>query len=159
MRSTVNTISIISMAFLSACDIASGVKDVFREPMELKDFTIIGPVDANDGFPIPLDVIMVYDEDILEVFAEIPTQTWFEQKSFLIPSNSGRFELISYEIPMGLSTDKVTFNWDERRNIKGVFLFANLVEGQNNKLRVETESINLVTFDKSGIKVILNDRD
>ena len=128
-----NLVVLLVFTFTCSCSALS----LFDPPVPIKAVTIISSEGANGGFPIPVDVIIVKNEDLIAVMTEMDSATWFSQKSSFLPSNVGQIDVVSYEVIAGNIEKPITFGWGERKKAKAVFVFASYIEPGVHKVRVD----------------------
>ena len=113
MKTSLRNIALLLITyFLTGCNALS----FLDAPVPLKEVRIISSDGANSGFPIPVDVIIVKNEDLIAVITEMDSATWFSQKAAFLPSNAGQIDVVSYEVISGiLKTLSLLAGLSERR--------------------------------------------
>lgn len=125
---------ILAMTGCSAIDFS---KKLVRTPLPLKQVTLISQDDANSGFPVPVDVVIVKKDEMAAIISEMDTDTWFSQKEFILPANIGDLEAVSYELVAGNFEDPLVIDWSNRKDAKAVFVIAHYVDANVGKIRVD----------------------
>ena len=134
MKTSLRNIALLLITyFLTGCNALS----FLDAPVPLKEVRIISSDGANSGFPIPVDVIIVNNEDLIAVITEMDSATWFSQKAAFLPSNAGQIDVVSYEVISGNIEDPITFSWAERKEAKAIFVIARYIEYGIHKVRVD----------------------
>ena len=139
--------------FLKGCAVFELAQKASRTPVSIKDVTLISNENANQGFPIPVDIIIVKSLDLVAVIAEMDTDTWFSQREFIMPQNVGKLETVSYEVIVGDFEDPIRFDWSDRKDARGVFVFANYVDSDVGKIRVDNIPSPVIYLGQSNISV------
>ena len=131
-------IKVVSLAsFLIGCENNDLSKMFFTKPVPAKQVTIVSNENANLGFPISVDILVVKDADLSPVLAEMDTKTWFSQKEYILPANLGNLEVQSFEIVAGNFEAPLIFSWSDRKEAKSIFVFAQYVNANVGKIRVD----------------------
>ena len=121
--------------------------------IDTKTLKIFSDAGINDDFPIPTDIVIIKNEDLIKVVAEMEASTWFEQKPYFLPSNAANLEVLEYEILPGKKTSAVKFGWSERRDAKAIFVISNFVQKVNGKVRVDHLNWPVLLLTSEGIEV------
>ncbi len=141
------------LVFMSGCSILEFAKTASRTPVSLKEVTLVSNENANRGFPIPVDIIIVRNEDLVAVIGEMDTDTWFSQRDFIMPQNLGELETVSYEVIVGDFEDPIIFDWSDRKDARAVFVFANYIDTDVGKIRVDNLPSPVIYLGQSDIRV------
>ena len=116
-------------SFIGACGIAAKTRAAIKG--DLKMYISIAPK-VNSDNPLPVDVVWVYDEDLLKELLKLSAKTWFEKKDQYkrdFPSDEA-FEVWPWEWTPGqkVPMQKIPI----RAKSKGGIIFANyLIEGDH----------------------------
>ena len=151
MKNIVLIFAVICLA--QGCSVFELAKKASRTPVPVKDVTLISNENANQGFPIPGDIIVVNTNDLIPVIAEMDTDTWFNQRAFILPENIGALEVISYEVIVGDYEDPIRFDWTDRKDARAVFIFANYIDSDVGKVRVDKIPSPIIYLGQSNISV------
>ena len=143
----------ILLILLNGCAALEFGKMAFRVPLPVKQITIVSDENANKGFPIPVDIIIVHSEELVTVIAELDTDTWFGQRDFIMPQNLGQLEAVSYEVIVGAFEDPILFDWSDRKNARAVFVFANYIDTNVGKIRVDNIPTPVIHLAQGDIRV------
>ena len=138
---------------LASCTKLSELTSKFIPVTDTKSVKIFSDANINNDFPIPTDIVIIKDEDLIKVLAEMEAFTWFEQKPYFLPSNAASLEVFQYEILPGKNTSAVEFGWGERRNAKAIFVISNFIQQVNGKIRVDQLKRPVLMLTNDGIKV------
>lgn len=122
---------------VTGCSAIDFSKKLARKPLPLKYVTLISQDDANSGFPVPVDVVIVKKDEMVAIISEMDTETWFSQKEFILPANIGTLESVSYELISGNFEDPLVIDWSNRKDAKAVFVIARYVDANVGKIRVD----------------------
>jgi len=97
------------------------IRPLFVE--ELKLAVTISP-DANQQSPVAVDLVMIYDPNLLDPIAKLAAKDWFVQREQLQRDFPDGFQLWRWEWVPGqqISAQRIRFN---PRRVKGTLLFAN----------------------------------
>jgi hypothetical protein len=138
------------------CNFVGLTKSLTTEPLNIKTVSIISTADANDDFPIPVDIVIAKRDDFIEVLAQMDAPTWFDQKEFFLPSNAANIEVLEFELVAGTSSEPVEFDWADRRDARAVFLFARYIQDGSHKLRVDQIPGPIVILGRSSMSILKN---
>ena len=146
-------IVLIILVLLQGCAVFEFGKKATRTPVAVKEVTLVSDENANQGFPVPVDIIIVNTEDLVAVIAEMDTDTWFSQRGFIIPQNIGKLETVSHEVIVGDFEDPIVFDWSDRKDARAVFVFANYIDSDVGKVRVDNMQAPVIYLGQSDIRV------
>ena len=148
------------MKFLSTCFLmvlmlasCSKFADAIATPLKIKTLEVFSDAGINNDFPIPTDVVVVKNDELIEIIAEMEASTWFEQKPYFLPSNAVNLEVFEYELLPGSKTSSIKFSWSERRDAEAVFVISNLVEAVNSKARVDHLKLPVLILTDEGLEL------
>ena len=147
-------ISILTiLIFVNGCAVFEFGQKAIRTPVPVKEVSLMSEENANQGFPIPVDIIIVNSEDLVAIIAEMDTDTWFSQRDFIMPQNLGKLEAVSYEVIVGDIEDPVVFDWSDRKDARAVFVFANYIDSDVGKVRVDNIEAPVIRLGQRDIRV------
>lgn len=138
---------------VTGCAAVDFSKKLARKPLPLKYVTLISKDDANSGFPVPVDVVIVKKDEMAAIISEMDTETWFSQKEFILPANIGDLEAVSYELISGNFEDPLVIDWSNRKDAKAVFVIAHYVDANVGKIRVDQLSAAVIHLGTNTISV------
>jgi len=126
-------ILVLVILFTGACGIAAKTRAVVKG--DLKMYVNIAPK-VNSDNPLPVDVVWVYDEELLKELLKISAKTWFEKKEQFkrdFPSDEG-FEVWDWEWTPG---QKVTVKEIPiKAKSKGGIIFADYRTDGDHRARI-----------------------
>jgi hypothetical protein len=144
--------AVILFSLVSCTEISDLTSKAFPTT-DTKNLKIFSDAGINNDFPIPTDIVMIKNEDLIKVVAEMEASTWFEQKTYFLPSNAANLEVFQYEILPGSNTSAVKFGWSERRDAKAIFVISNFIQKVNGKVRVDQLKRPVLILTSNGIEV------
>ena len=140
--------------FSGACGITAKTKAITKALIKgnLKMYVNIAP-DLNSDNPLPVDIVWVYDEDLLKKLLKISAKTWFEKKDQFkkdFPSNKA-FEVWPWEWTPGqkITVKKIPI----KAKSKGGIIFANYKKDGDHRARVDPAEDFQIDFSKESFVV------
>ena len=129
-------VSILILIIMScgACGIAAKTRAAIKG--DVKMYVDISPK-VNTDNPLPVDVVWVYNEDLLNELLKLTSKSWFEKKEQYrrdFPSNSG-FEVWSWEWTPGQKVPMQEI--PTRTNAKGGIIFAHYLIDGDHRARID----------------------
>lgn len=110
--------------------------------------------DANDGYPVAVDVVIVRDETLAPVLAAISGRDWFTGKAQYIADNPGKLTVNSFEVVPGQSTPDIELSRSSRSDAKAILIFANYVRAGVHRARVDSIERVLVALEREQFRAI-----
>lgn len=83
MRSLLTLFRIVLGLLLCLCLPACSVFSMFKPTIKLSSVSFSVASQANDDTPIPVDLVVVDDEELLKKLLALPAAQWFEQRAQL----------------------------------------------------------------------------
>jgi type VI secretion system protein len=101
-----------------------------------RSFSVSAAEDANDRSPVPVDLVLVRDEALLDELLLISASDWFARRDQIIRDRFGELEIMTWEFVPGqtLSSLEVRF---EDRSAHALLLFARYLAEGPHRIRVE----------------------
>ena len=118
--------------------VSCGFGPKFLPDVDIKTVDIVAASDANQGFPVAVDVVILNDKALIATVEGLSGNEWFKgRKQFSIdhPKNS---VIISREVVPGKRAPTIELKRSIRVDAKAVFIFANFIEEGINRLRVDS---------------------
>ncbi len=136
--------------FIGACGIAAKTKAVIKG--DLKMYVNIDPKINSDN-PLPVDVVWVYDEDLLKELLKLSAKAWFEKKEQFkrdFPSNEA-FEVWPWEWTPGqkVMVQKIPI----KAKSKGGIIFANYLTDGDHRARIDPSEDFQIDFSEDSFSV------
>ncbi len=97
-------------------------------------------VDArvNDGYPVEVDIVFVFDEGLAKELGAYSAQSWFQRKQTLSASHAGTIAVRHFQVPPGLPPETIEVT-NRQRNAVACFVFANYVAHGEHRLRLDND--------------------
>lgn len=136
-----NSVLVLSFFFLSGCSSFLNVGhwfSNFRENKTLKTISLVSDTDANEGYPVALDVVFVSDKKVLDTLNQLRSAEWFSGKSDYIRNNPKLLTVLSWEIVPGQGFYNVDVSAPLLPAI-GVFIFANFDGPRSYRMLIQNE--------------------
>jgi type VI secretion system protein len=110
--------------------------------------------DANDGFPVAVDVVIVTDETLAPVLSSVTARDWFSGKAQYIADNPGKLVVKAFEVVPGQAVADIEFSRADRAATKAVLIFANYMRAGVHRARVETIERVLVALEREQFRTV-----
>ena len=138
------------ISFSGACGIAAKTRAAIKG--DLKMYVSIAPK-INKDSPIPVDVVWVYDEELLKELLKLSAKVWFEKKEQFkrdFPSDQA-FEVWPWEWTPGqkVSVQKIPI----RAKSKGGIIFANYLKDGDHRARVDPAQDFQINFSEESFSI------
>jgi type VI secretion system protein len=135
--------------FLSSCGAVIFTRKVFGETLDME--VKVADV-ANDEYPLAMEVVYVYDEELLKTLLQMSAKQWFEKRNQLkndFPDDSG-FESWEWEFTPG---QEEMLHLPLRGGIEGGIIFVNYFNEGQHRVRIQPFRDVKVRLDYSDFKV------
>ncbi len=143
-------IIVVTISFIGSCGIAAKTRAAIKG--DLKMYVNIAPKINSDN-PLPVDVVWVYDEELLKELLKLSAKAWFEKKEQFkrdFPSNEA-FEVWPWEWTPGqkVAVQKIPI----KAKSKGGIIFANYLIDGDHRARVDPAQDFQIDFSKESFSV------
>lgn len=115
--------------------------------------TLSATPDANDDFPVAVDLVAIREEAFVDVIANTSADSWFEQRADFIRSNVNAIDVRRFEVIPGQSIDEIDYSYDDRRTYFAIFAFADYHATQSYRARLDSYSTPTLVLGPEGITV------
>jgi type VI secretion system protein len=149
-RRTVCLLLLSAGVSLSAC----GTTDYMFPDTATSLVRIQAAGDANDGFPVAVDVVIVTDETLAPVLSSVTARDWFSGKAQYIADNPGKLVVKAFEVVPGQAVADIEFSRGDRAATKAVLIFANYMRAGVHRARVETIERVLVALEREQFRTV-----
>jgi type VI secretion system protein len=127
-------ILVLIVSSIGACGIAAKTRAAIKGDLNMY-VSIAAKVNSDN--PLPVDVVWVYDEDLLKELLKLSAKTWFEKKEQFrrdFPSNEA-FEVWPWEWTPGqkVAVQKIPI----KAKSKGGIIFANYLIDGDHRARID----------------------
>lgn len=119
---------------LSAC---STVSSLWSPESQTEDVTLVAAPDANNDFPVAVDLVAVTEAEFAQALAETPARTWFQQRESFLSNNANLIDVKSFELVPGQTMDEISYSWGDRRSYSAIFVFANFMQSGTHRARID----------------------
>ncbi len=141
---------ILIILFTGACGIAAKTRAAIKG--DLKMYVNIAPK-VNSDNPLPVDVVWVYDEELLKELLKLSAKAWFEKKEQFkrdFPSNEA-FEVWPWEWTPGqkVMVQKIPI----KAKSKGGIIFANYLTDGDHRARIDPAEDFQIDFSEESFSV------
>lgn len=135
---------------LSGCSAVTYLWDVTSDTERV---TLAATPDANDDFPVAVDLVAVREKAFVDVIASTGANAWFEQREDFIRSNVDAIEVRHFEVIPGQRIEKIEYSFDERRTYFAIFAFADYPSTQSYRARLDSYETPTLILGAEGITV------
>jgi type VI secretion system protein len=135
--------------FLSACGAVVFTRSVFGETLDMD--VKVAEV-ANDEYPLAMEVVYVYDEELLKTLLQMSAKQWFEKRDQLkndFPDDTG-FESWQWEFTPG---QEELLHLPVRGGTVGGMIFVNYFNEGQHRVRIHLFRDVRVRLEYSDFKV------
>lgn len=121
--------------------------------LKAKKIEISADRDANDSSPVAVDVLVVYDEGVLEKLAQLPASQWFGTREQWKLDAPTKLRVTELEMVPG-SVAVVRLGFRERYKAAGGLVFAGYPGAGEHRLRVDDLSKISIRLSKSSLELV-----
>lgn len=100
--------------------------------------TLSASPDANDGFPVPVDIVVVRTDGLVGTVGALAARDWFAKRDQMRKDAADRMSVWSFEIVAGRTQAPFSISRSDRWDAKGIFVFANYIAPGDHRLRIDT---------------------
>ncbi len=136
----------LALAILTAC--SSGQPEPQTE-IHVEEVTFESTPNSNHNHVAPIDLVVVYDPQLIATFLALSANDYFEKKKQLLRDNPDKFEIFSWEPIPGIFVPPQHVVLSHALPQAGI-LFANFVTPGDHRIRIGKDT---------GIKIILETDD
>lgn len=123
-----------------------------RPAVKTKALALYAAPRANDGSAVAVEMVVVYDEELLKVVAELTARQWFQQRERLREDHPGGLRSLSWELVPGQSIPLQPLRYP-RRKARGAFVFADYYAPGDHRVRIDPHGKVLVTLKEEGFSI------
>ena len=143
-------ILVLILSSIGACGIAAKTRAAIKGDLNMY-VSIAAKVNSDN--PLPVDVVWVYDEDLLKELLKLSAKTWFEKKEQFrrdFPSNEA-FEVWPWEWTPGqkVAVQKIPI----KAKSKGGIIFANYLIDGDHRARIDPAEDFQINFSEESFSV------
>lgn len=149
---------LVSIFFLSGCGSFISVGDWFsnfQSNKKLQNISIFSDADANEGYPVAVDVVFVSDQKVLDFLSGLRSAEWFLNKSDYMRNNPKLLTIFAWEIVPGQKFYNVDVSTPSLSAI-GVFIFANFDGSKNYRMLIQGEKTVSIRLRRDDYEIILD---
>ena len=110
---------------------------------------VVATEDANDSSPIPVELVLVKDETLLETLLALPARDWFARREQLKADFPRGFESAYFEYVPGQRVDLRRLPFDGRKG-HALIVYANYRAPGEHRLRADTWKRVILRLGESG---------
>ncbi len=110
--------------------------------------------DANMGFPVALDIVVVSDETAAPILSALSARDWFTGKTQYLADYQGKMDVTAYEVVPGQSVPDVELSRGQRASAKAVLVFANYVTNGVHRARIDTIQRALIALEREQFRAL-----
>lgn len=92
---------------------------------------------ANNDFPVAVDIVAVKDGEFAQVLAETPARDWFQQRDSFLSSNADALNVQSFELVPGQTIKDISYSWGDRRTYSAIFVYADFMRPGIHRARID----------------------
>lgn len=145
-------ISLLMCAQLAGCALP-GFLTFKGTKLDWSDVTLSAAPGANQNSPIAVDVVLVYQDDMLDRLAELPAAKWFGVRADLRKTFPKSLSYRTWELVPGQTIQVAGESFGSPR-VVGVLIYADYATPGAHRLRVETlKGAIVVRFDNQNFDV------
>jgi type VI secretion system protein len=122
---------IASCLILSSCSSS----DEISPELSVSDVTIYAEPDANLNSAIAVDVVLIYDNDLLGSISKMPASKYFEASNQLRLDNPSLLDVWRWELVPGQVVNKFSLNSDKGDAFGGI-VFANYLTPGDHRVKI-----------------------
>ncbi len=140
---------LLSSLLLSSCGVGIFARSVFGETLDMQ--VRVADI-ANDEYPLAMEVVYVYEEELLKNLLQMSAKQWFEKRAQLkndFPEDSG-FESWEWEFTPG---QEVLLHLPLRGGAVGGIIFVNYFNEGQHRVRIQLFRDIKVLLEYSDFKV------
>ena len=108
--------------------------------------------EANNTSPVPVELVVAYDDELVKVLSEMTARDWFRQRAQLRQDNPRGLRTLAWEFVPGQSVPLQPLEV-KRRKARGAFVFADFYAPGDHRVRVDPFKRILLTLREDGFSV------
>ncbi|HEX8272503.1 MAG TPA: hypothetical protein VF615_07595 [Longimicrobiaceae bacterium] len=108
--------------------------------------------EANNTSPVPVELVVAYDDELVKVLAGMTARDWFRQRAQLRQDNPRGMRTLAWEFVPGQSVPLQPLRVP-RKKAKGAFVFADFYAPGDHRVRVDPFKRILLTLREDGFSV------
>ncbi|MBV9497129.1 MAG: hypothetical protein JOZ54_23040 [Acidobacteria bacterium] len=108
-------------------------------------------VDANDDSAVAVDLLVVYDNKLLDELLKTPASDWFAKKQQIVADHPDGISVQSWEWVPGQPVEPVTIEY--RSGARRIVLFADYNSDGQHRAAIAPQTPFRLTLDKDDLKV------
>lgn len=131
--------------------VLSGCGDIFQHA-DTSSITLRVLPDANENSAVEVDVVAVYDQDLLKTLLTVPARDWFVKRDQFALDFPNGFKAWNWQVVPGqeVPTREIASETDKAY---GVLVFANYRSAGDHRARIGSLSEVTITLQKDGFVV------
>jgi len=118
-----------------------------EDSVDIGSITIEANDDANNGSPVAVDLVLVYDASLIPQIESQSAKAWFKGKAALTSNAGDSFSVMSWTVPPGDDVPETPI--DARPGALAAFVFANYASKGDHRLRIDGSGTLTVTLEAS----------
>ncbi|HEV2145808.1 MAG TPA: hypothetical protein VGR37_00170 [Longimicrobiaceae bacterium] len=123
-----------------------------RSAVKTSGYAVYADPRANDASPVPVELVVAYDEELVKVLAGLTARDWYRQRAQLRQDNPRGLQTVAWEFVPGQSVPLQPLRYPRKR-AKGAFLFADYYTPGDHRVRVDPFRRILLRLGEQGFTV------
>ncbi len=107
---------------------------------------------ANEDNPVAVDVLIIYDEDMMDRLGELPARQWFRQRDQFRRDFPSGYEALEWELVPGQRVDPTPMPHNAATAV-GSFVFANYYTDGDHRARLDQIDNVLIRLGEKGFTI------
>ncbi|OUW01356.1 MAG: hypothetical protein CBD16_05675 [Betaproteobacteria bacterium TMED156] len=91
---------------------------------------------ANKNFPVAVDIIMIFKEELVNRITELPANDWFNSKKYIVNTFPTGLAIKSWELAPG-DTLQIPSSFFGEKRVFAVFAYADYFSEGEHKIRID----------------------
>ncbi len=118
----------------------------------LESITIVSEPKMNQDSATPVDVVIIYDPNLLEQILKLSANDYFIKKQQLLKDNAGLMEAISFEVVPGQVIPDTTVTLSHP-NGEGAIIFANYSTPGDHRFKLGRQQTILIRMKPESVSI------
>ena len=141
-------VSSIFTIFLSVCLTGCSLFKMPEPPVKLNEVNFTLDQDANDNSAVPVDILMIYDADMLKVLLKLESKDYYSISQQLKQDYPELADVLHWELTPGQVVKKYPIKRRSCKPVHGALIFADYYSPGPHRIRIGTSKKINVHFKK-----------
>ena len=139
----------LALFALSSCGaFPKMIADIETDVVSISAFS-----DANGGYPVAVDLVVLNDAALVQAVQEMSAKNWFKGREQFILDHREASTVISREVVPGKTAPKIELKRSVRVNALSVFAFANYINEGSHRLTLGSIEQPQIVLEKTTLRL------